>query len=175
VHRYARGRSKPPGRRRDLIYGSCGYTPAQCSCLVPVCRGQVCGLGEMSPNRSASSSIRCTPMEAALTSSPCCNARSEPGSLRRARVIGLGAADQSRARFGDLRGSAVSDSASWKRRRTPDFPRRTSVPTDSAARDTIDAELVLSASEIASYAFCFVPMSVGPSTALLDTIWSGAA
>ena len=42
---------------------------------------------------------------------------------------------------------------SWKQRRTSDA-RRTSAPADPAARDTIDGELVLSASEIASYEFC---------------------
>ena len=42
---------------------------------------------------------------------------------------------------------------SWKQRRTSDA-RRTSAPADPAARDTIDGELVLSASEISSYAFC---------------------
>ena len=41
-------------------------------------------------------------------------------------------------------------------------------------RDMIDGELVLSASEIASYEFCFVPMSAGPSRAILEELMGGA-
>jgi hypothetical protein len=47
----------------------------------------------------------------------------------------------------------VSDSSSWKQRRTSDT-RRTSGSTEPATGETIDAELILSASEISSYAFC---------------------
>jgi len=47
----------------------------------------------------------------------------------------------------------VSDSPSWKQSRTSDT-RRTSGATEPAAREAIDAELILSASEISSFAFC---------------------
>ena len=47
----------------------------------------------------------------------------------------------------------MSESSSWKQRRTSDT-RRTSGTTEPATGETIGAELVLSASEISSYAFC---------------------
>jgi len=47
----------------------------------------------------------------------------------------------------------VSDSSSWKQRRISDT-RTTSGNTEPAARETINAALILSASEISGYAFC---------------------
>ena len=47
----------------------------------------------------------------------------------------------------------MSDSSSWKQRRISDT-RTTSGNTEPAARETINAALILSASEISSFAFC---------------------
>ena len=47
----------------------------------------------------------------------------------------------------------MSDSSARKQRRTSDT-RRTSGTTEPATGETIDADLILSASEISSYTFC---------------------